>query len=169
TACKISSFIDKKFIDDKEYYRGDNTLFHYALMYISAVLYNFYYRRKNRYGYVVVSKILEAGVMNGEETLVKLYQAFAIVNADVYKTDTHSSHFEDRAKKSGSGIYKYKAYQKIKMSDSELEEQHSTSGNDLHNPDWKQPFIDKANKMKEEKKALAKAEAKKKAKEIEKE
>lgn len=169
TACKISSFIDKKFIDDKEYYRGDNTLFHYALMYISAVLYNFYYRRKNRYGYVIVTKILEAGVMNGEETLVKLYQAFAIVNADVYKTDTHSSHFEDRAKKSGSGIYKYKAYQKIKMSDSELEEQHSTSGNDLHNPDWKQPFIDKANKMKEEKKALAKAEAKKKAKEIEKE
>ncbi len=55
------------------------------------------------------------------------------------------------------------------MSDSELEEQHSTSGNDLHNPDWKQPFIDKANKLKEEKKALAKAEAKKKAQEIEKE
>ncbi len=165
-ACRISRFIDEKLIDDKEYYRGDDTLFYYGLIYLSAVLYNFYYRRKNRYGYVIVTKMVEAGVMDGNETLVKLYLLNAIANADVYTTDTHASHFEEKARKSGSGILKYKAYKKVRMSDSELGEQHSTSGNDLHNPDWKKPFIEKAQTEAEEKKAVDKAKAKKKAKEI---
>lgn len=167
TAGHISNFIDRKFLDDKEYYRGDNTLFYYTLTYISAVLYNFYYRRKNRYGYAIASKILEAGVMDGKETTVKTYLLFAIVYADAYKTDTHSANFEEKSRKSGTGILNYESYQKTKMSDAELDKQNSYSGKNLHDPDWKKPYIEKANAEKEEKKALDKAKAKKKAKEIE--
>lgn len=165
TAGKISNFIDRKFLDDKEYYRGDNTLFYYMLMYVSAVLYNFYYRRKNRYGYAIATKVLEAGVMDGKETLVKMYLLFAIVYADAYKTDTHSANFEEKSSKSGTGILNYDSYQKTKMSDTELDKQNSYSGKNLHNPNWKKPYIEKANEEKELKKAMDKAKAKQKVKE----
>ncbi len=159
TGAYISKFIDKYFLEEKEYYRGDNTLFHYFLMYLSAVLYNFYYRRKNRYGYIAVKKVIEAGTQNGKETIVLLYLLFAIMNADTYKTDTHSSHFEEKARESGTGIANYPEYKESRMSDRELEMQNSYSAKNMRTPNWKRELIAKAEAEQEKKKAEAKAKA----------
>lgn len=169
TIYKLCSKIYDKFDDDFRYYRGDESLLHYFMKWLDSKIYNLYYRRKNRYGYVVISKEMEAGTLDESVSKIKLYQCNAKILADRYKTDSHSSFFEDKALASGSGIIKYKSYQSTRMSDSEFEQQNSYSRLNMSGEKWKQPYIDKANKEKELKKARLKEEVKeelKKEKEV---
>lgn len=145
---------------DYRYYRADESLLHYFLTWVDSKIYNLYYRRKNRYGYVVISKEMESGTLDNSVETIKLYQCNAKILADRYKTDSHSSFFEDRAMASGTGMISYESYNSTTMSDSEFNKQNSYSRLNMSGEKWKQPYIDKANAEKELKKLKLKEEAK---------
>lgn len=157
-ASKIFDNFDEKI----RYYRGDNTLLHYFLKFFNKKLYDFYYTRKNRYGYVIISKAVESGTLDNNISVIKMYQCNAKVYSDRYRTDSHAKFFEDKARASHRGIINFESYGSTTMSDQEFAKQNSYSRLNMVNPDWKQPYIDKANEEKE----LKKAEAKKMAKEL---
>lgn len=156
----IISKIYDNFDYDYRYYRADESLLHYFLTYLDSKIYNLYYRRKNRYGYVVISKETESGTLDNSIEKIKMYQCNAKILADRYKTDSHSSFFEDRARASGSGMIDYESYKSTRMSDSEFDKQNSYSRLNMSGQKWKEPYIDKANKEKELKKLMLKEEAK---------
>lgn len=158
-----------KFDDDFCYYRGDESLIHYCMKWLDSKIYNLYYRRKNKYGYCVSTKEMEKGTLDGEETKIKMYLCNAKILADRYKTDSFSAFFQDKARASGTGMINYESYKSTTMSDSDFNKQNSYSRLNMIGKDWKQPYIDKANKEKELKKARLKEEVKeelKKEKEV---
>lgn len=165
----IANKIFVKFDDDIRYYRGDNTLIHYILKYFYKKVYDMCYKRVNRYGYTIGMREIEDGTLDKNTNKFKIYQCNAKIFSDRYRTDSHAKFFEDKARKSKTGIVNMESYGSTTMSDSEFEKQNSYSRLDMTNPKWKQAYIDKANAEKEKKKAIDKANAKKKAKEIEEE
>lgn len=156
---KISAKLFDNFDDEFCFKRGDEALVHYLIKQLNSFLCNFYYRRKNRYGYVIISKELEAGTLKGKPTIQKQYQCNAKIYSDRYNTATHESYFNDRARASGVGINDYKSYRSTTMTDEEFNAQNSYSRLYMTNPNWKQPFIDKANEEKALKKAAEKVKA----------
>ena len=149
-----------RFDDAIRYYRGDNTLLHYALKRIDKALYDLYYIRKNRYGYAVINREIESGKQDGCFEVTKHYLCYAKIHADRYNTATHEKHFYEKNKDSGTGVMSYESYGSTTMTDREFDSQNSYSRENMVNPDWKKPYVEKDEAEKLKAKELAKLEAK---------
>lgn len=130
-----------RFEDDMRFCRGDDTLLMHIFKSIDKFLYNSYYRKYNRYTYRYVNIEAERGTLDSSVDIVRYNLINAKIYANRYNTATHEEFFYERARKSGTGITKYKSYTNTRMTVEELLQQQSYSALDMYEPNWRDKFI----------------------------
>lgn len=142
-----------KFIDDMYYYRGDTTLMLHIVKTLNKKAFDHYAKIKNRYTYQIVNIECERGTYDGNISTVKYYLASAKIYANRYNTATLETYFNNKSRQSGMGVRDYRAYGNVIMTDDEREEMQSYMYKELTDPDWRKPYIERAEREKAEQKA----------------
>lgn len=154
--CSVSRVFDK-FIDDMRYYRGDTTLLLHFVKIIDKKLFDHYEVIKNRYTYNTVIIESEHGTYDGDVEKVKYNLMTAKIYANRYNTAMFEEFFYGKSRASNMGVRDYRAYSDINLHDDERAEQGSYMDLELKNPDWRKPYIERAEREKAERKAQEQA------------
>lgn len=141
---KIVDRIYQPFNKLMEFNKGNQGLIQHTMTWLHKKVYDHTERLANKYNYRVIQIEYEAGIEDGETTIVKYYLCNAKMFADRYNTATHENFFEMRALESETGITQYESYGATTMTDEEFDKQNSYSRKNMTNPEWKKEYIDKA-------------------------
>lgn len=99
----------------------------------------------------------ERGTYDGNVSTVKYYLASAKIYANRYNTATLETYFNNKSRQSGMGVRDYRAYGNVIMTDDEREVMQSYMYKELTDPDWRKPYIKRAEREKAERKAQEQA------------
>lgn len=119
----VSPFFEKLYFNIR-HCRSDEFLFAYLLQKINAVLYRYFVRERNYYGYFKLRVNLEAGTLDGAASEFKYYISRK-KTYNRYISDVFRDYFRVQTADCSVGINDIPCYESVVASVDELKEQHS--------------------------------------------
>lgn len=113
--------------------RSDNTLFMYLYKKVVSVLYNYYHRIYNTFGYCKLDVDVENGTQDGQRLERKYYLMSKKIYSKRFSTDCFSDFFTTKSLRSSLGLNDLEEYKTEKATFEELQQQNSYFVNDLMN------------------------------------
>lgn len=121
----------ERFQRQYRFFRSDKTLLAYLSQKFVSKVYDYYLRRKNRFGYEKQTVYLESGKQDGELTERVFYNLSKMIYSDRYATDAWRQSLATETLTSSKGLEDLPSYQAVRPSPEEFERQHSYFYSDL--------------------------------------